>query len=176
MHSSAQWLFDGLLIHFPTDGHLGCFHFLALPNNVARSSVHASPGRKSYTFLDCSLQASHQIIPPCSPQWLNQFPLPPPFMHLHIKPSVLSGLVLCWWHVWSGISLLERVWVTQESWSHASLPNSGFGDVMTSFSMKWARTGVFTPWKVAHTTNQDCPGSPREQELDRQTRHCVLQP
>lgn len=42
-------------------------------------------------------------------------------------------------------------------------------------SLKWTRTGVFTPWTVANVATQDCPCSPcREGVKHWQTRHCLL--
>ena len=77
-----------LLIHSSVDGHLGCFHTLAIANNAALSTgVHESFQVSVFGFLGYIPRSgipgpygSSVFIyefPYCFPQWLHQLALPP---------------------------------------------------------------------------------------------------
>ena len=121
---SIVWMSHSCFIHSSIDGHLGCFHVLAIVNNAAmntgvllffrisvlgyfgympRSGIAGSKGSPFLIFRDISILLSTVAAPVCIPTNSAKW-----FPFLHVLVSACCLLIYCWqpiWQVWDDISV-----------------------------------------------------------------------
>ena len=57
------YMYHSFLIHSSADGHLGCFHVLAMINSAAMNiGVHVSPGNLDSSLCFTQPSVSHDVL------------------------------------------------------------------------------------------------------------------
>ena len=99
-----MYMYHSFLIHSSADGHLGCFHVLALINSAAmKIGLHVSlsilvssvciPSSGIARLYHCSIFSFFKESPYCSPQWLYQFAFPQQCKRVPFVPYPLQHLL-----------------------------------------------------------------------------------
>ena len=97
-----------IFVHSSIDGHLGCFHILAIVNNAAVNiEMHMSFQISVFVFFRCIPRSGiaglcgsstfnfFEAPPYCFPQWLYQFTFPPTVHQGFLFSTYWPALVIC---------------------------------------------------------------------------------
>ena len=99
-------MYHDFLIHSSVDGHLGCFHVLAIVNSAAMNhGIHVSfsvlvssgciPRSGIAGSYAVSIPSFFKEYPYCLPQWLYQFSFPPAVQVGSLFSTPSPALVVC---------------------------------------------------------------------------------
>ena len=98
-------MYHNFFIHSSVDGHLGCFHVLAIVNSaVMNKGIHVSLSISvSSGYMPRSGIAGHMVVlflvfkesPYCLPQWLYQFTFPPTVQECSLFSTPSPAFTVC---------------------------------------------------------------------------------
>ena len=110
-------MYHSFLIHSSADGHLGCFHVLAIINSAALPVFHYLP--------EIAQTDVHRVSDAIHPS----HPLSPPSPHPFLLPSIFPSI-----RVFSNVSALHIRWT--KYWSFSISPFNEFSGLI-SFRINW---------------------------------------